>query len=253
MHVRMNVSDLVKLISRALRHHGASATVAVPDELHPLRASDVSVLPRLFGIGLGLLSMQMDLLDSLIVAAAKEREGENDTAAAGLSLQSGRIALSQLEQQYAQHSQQGRLQQLRRQEESFAALLVDLWGSLIAANTLTWLELSCYPTLGAQEEVAVKTDCWLYGAIVGAVGEAASGNLRGELIPTVQQQAAVVPAGKQSLLQQALSSSQVISKRLGSDGDIEDVRGGQENQRVVHIIKVCVNMALGAGSVGNMQ
>lgn len=235
------MSDLVKLVARALRHYGASATLAVVDEQHHLHAPDASALPRLFGMGLGLLSMQMDLLDTLLVATTAA--AADNTDGGGESGTALRTPLSLMEQQHAQQSQQVRLAQLRKQEESFAALLVDLWGSLIAANLATWLELSCYPTLGAQEEQAFRTDCWLFAAVASALGEASSGNLRGELIPTAQGNEG------ESLLQMALTSSQITSKRLGADGEVENTPGGNVNQRVVHIIKVCVNMALHEGAL----
>lgn len=213
------MSELIKLTTRALVHHGAVSIEgpgAAGGDLsaHPFTAPDPISLVRCFGVALGLLSMQMDLLDALLSEASASAEGEMESSDA------------------SDHRNE-----LRRQLASFDDLLTQLWGALIAANTGAWLELSCYPTLGVQEEAVLTNECWLYAAVRQAVGDAASGNLREELIPADT-------AGSAGLLQRALENSLVAHKKLGLDGEVEEISSGQVNQRLVHIVKVCVGMAL---------
>lgn len=215
----MPVSELIKITTRALSHHGAASIGqlgAFEDELsaHPFTAPDPTSLVRCFGVSLSLLSMQMDLLDALLSEATTPAEAEVEGSDAS-----------------------GHRNELRRQLASFDDMLTQLWAALIAANTGAWLELSCYPNLGAQEEAVLTSECWLYAAVRQAVGEAANGNLREELIPSDT-------AGATGLLQRALHTSLVASKKLGIDGEVAELPSGQVNQRLVHIVKLCVDMAL---------
>ena len=213
------MSELIKLTTRALTHHGAVSiggleTAEGELSAHPFTAPDPISLVRCFGVSLGLLSMQMDLLDALLSEASVSSEGEMESS------------------DVSDHRNE-----LRRQLASFDDLLTQLWGALIAANTGAWLELSCYPSLGVQEEAVLTNECWLHAAVRQAVGDAASGNLREELIPADT-------AGSTGLLQRALENSRVAQKKLGVDGEVEELSSGQVNQRLVHIVKMCVDLAL---------
>ena len=213
------MSELIKLTTRALTHHGAVSiggleTAEGELSAHPFTAPDPLSLVRCFGVSLGLLSMQMDLLDALLSEASASAEGEMENS------------------DISDHRNE-----LRRQLASFDDLLTQLWGALIAANAGAWLELSCYPSLGVQEEAVLTNECWLYAAVRQSVGDAASGNLREELIPADT-------AGSTGLLQRALENSRVAQKKLGVDGEVEELSSGQVNQRLVHIVKMCVDMAL---------
>lgn len=213
------MSELIKITTRALTHHGAVSTGGFDSaemdlSAHPFTAPEPVSLVRCFGVSLSLLSMQMDLLDALLSEATSASEGEAEGSDAS-----------------------GHRNELRRQLASFDDLLTQLWGALIAANTGAWLELSCYANLGAQEEAILTQECWLHAAVRQAVGDAASGNLREELIPSDT-------AGSAGLLQRALENSRVAHKKLGADGEVEEIAAGQVNQRLVHIVKMCVDMAL---------
>lgn len=216
--MRVPVSELIKIITRALAFHGVAS--GEEQSSHAYAAADPADLVRCFGMALGLLSMQMDLLDSLL--------GEVQASPAHPS------------EQFGQPSQAERQGELRRQLASFDDMVTQLWGALIAANTAAWLELACYPALGSQEEQVLRSECWLHAAVASAVGDAASGNLREELIPSDTSE----KTG--ALLSKALQVSGLASKRLSNDGEVEEVPHGQSNQRLVHIIKICVGMALSA-------
>jgi hypothetical protein len=228
--LRVNVTDLVTLATDALRYHGetASSTGSAGEHDHPLHCSDpAAALPRAFGIGLGLLSMQLDLVDGLLEQARKALTGSAEEAQEHL------LTMDVLEQ---------RLTAAERQREALHRLLVGLWAALVAANTAAWLEIACYPSLGAQEESALKNDFWLFSATVDALSEASAGVLREEVVITND-------AGEEDLLEQALTASGVSSMRLESDGEARRLPPGEVNKRVLHVIKVCVDMALREGSV----
>ena len=210
---RLPVSDIIRTITRALQYQGSAA---VRDPSHALAAEATSDLVRCFGVALSLLSMQMDMLDALLRETETEAEDEAEETGAN-----------------------GQRNELQKQQRAFSAMLTELWAALIAANTSVWLELCCYSDLGVQEEMVLRNECWLYAAVASAIDEAAASNLREELIP--------IDTGDSSntLLQKALSASGLCTKRLGSDGDIEELPSGQSNQRLIHIIKVCVGIALG--------
>lgn len=209
--------------TKALRHHGessASNTGADPD--HLLHCPDPDDLPRCFGSALGLLSMQMDVVDRLVEHAQRRLE---QSAGGGA-----------LEQQLVADGVTRSLEKAQHQRETLQSLLVALWAALIAANTPTWLELACYSSLGAQEEAALKDACWLYPATVDAAEEAAEGVLRQEVVLNA--------ADDNALLEQALTASGVTELRLEADGEVHHLPVGQVNSRVVHVVKVCVGMAL---------
>lgn len=217
----MPVSELVKIVTHALRFHGA-ASVSAPAEAealsgHRLFTSDPSQLVRCFGVALSLLSMQMDLLDALL----KEVE---ETAPQS--------------EEFGQQSRSERREELGRQMAALDGMSTQLWGALISANTAAWLELACVPALGAREEEVLRAECWLHEAVLSAARDAASGNLREELVPTGSSEKT------DALLHKALEASGITHKRLNGEGEAEDLPEGQSNQRIVHIVKICVGMAL---------
>lgn len=222
--VRVPVSELVKIVTRALAFHGA-ASVAAPVDMegvstHALFTSVPSQLVRCFGVALSLLSMQMDLLDALL----KEVD---ETAPQS--------------EEFGLQSRGERQDELRRQMAALDGMATQLWGALIAANTAAWLELACYPALGAQEEEEVlRVECWLHDAVLCAVRDSTSGNLREELIPADSSEQT------DALLHKALEAAGIAHKRLNSEGEVESLPEGQTNQRIIHIVKICVGMALSA-------
>ena len=212
----MNVADLVRIVTHALFQHGAAEGLDND-------SADPSKLIRCFGIGLGLLSMQMDVLKALI--AAEQREVTELPSVSGLA---------------SQFLEQGRIDRelnLQKQGETFSALLVELWAALISANTPVWLELSQHPALGAQEEEVMKSDCWLFEALQNAVNEVRSGELRSELLPSADN-----TASDDTLLQQVLAASGVTSKQLNEEGEIVNVPKHQRNHRVEHVVKLCMGL-----------
>lgn len=221
--VRVPVSELVKIVTRALAFHGA-ASVASPVDTEALSAhafftSDPSQLVRCFGVALSLLSMQMDLLDALL----KEVD---ETAPQG--------------EEFGLQTRAERQDELRRQMAALDGMATQLWGALISANTAAWLELACYPALGAQEEEVLRGECWLHDAVLSAMRDSTSGNLREELIPADSSEQT------DALLHKALEASGIIYRRLNCEGEVESLPEGQNNQRIMHIVKICVGMALSA-------
>lgn len=221
--IRVPVSELVKVVTRALGFHGAASVAAPVDAAdiseHSLFAADPSQLVRCFGVALSLLSMQMDMLDALL----KEVD---ETAPQS--------------EEFGLQSRAERHDELRRQMAALDTMATQLWGALISANSAAWLELACYPALGAQEEEVLRGECWLHDAVLSAARDSASGNLREELIPSDSTDQT------DTLLQRALEASGITHKRLNSEGEAEGLPEGQSNQRIVHIVKICVGMALNA-------
>lgn len=218
--MRVPVSELVKVITRALRYYG---TTAFHDPSHPLSAATTTAqgaedsLPRCFSVALSLLSMQMDLLDTLLQGLSSGASGPDVN----------------------QDVSEQRTEFLR-QKASFADQLTELWAALLVANGELWLRLSAFPDLGAEQEEAMRSECWLFAAVASAVSDAAGGLLREELIPAEEERG----NGGRALLQSALDASGLCGKQLGADGEIEELAAGKVNQRLVHVIKVCVGMAL---------
>ena len=241
----MGVSELVILIAQALHYHGKAKLsglshdeIGDENEGDPLRASDPTELPRCFGAGLGLLSMQLDLLDTLQLNLTAQ------TAAADATLDSdgGNVSaplaptssVAVLEQQMAAKNIRERQEKLRAQSEALNEQVLAMWSAIISANTSAWAELSSYCTLGVAEEEVLKRECWLFGALKQALAEVAGGNLRCELLPS---------DCSSSLLDAAIAQSGVGSYRLSADGSAIQATGAPNN-RVPHVIKVCVSLAL---------
>jgi hypothetical protein len=230
---RANVSDLVKIITGALRYHGEStSTGPVASAEHPLYVPDTSALIRCFGIGLGLLSMQMDLVDGLIAESTSANAARESASLVG---------------QFASSSAQSKLAELKDQQARLAAMQVELWAALIAANTSAWLELACSQSIGAVEEAAVRTDCWLFEGVVNALEDLQTGGLRQEMVALNVPVAHGAAGTSASLLDRAVAASGVAAMRLDADGECRNLPAGDTNSRAVHIIKVCVSMALNDG------
>lgn len=215
------------LVTDALRYYGeTTSSETAPDLEHALAVDDPSSLVRAFGMGLGLLSMQLSMLDDL--------EKETPDCAVATESVDGDIAAKTARETAAT---------LAAQREKLSSLVTGLWSAAIAANKQTWLELACYPSLGAREEARIKTDCLLYQMVANAVSEVSAGQVREELVPSGGATA------ESDLLTKAMASSGVCDQHLSANGTAQQLPEGQTNSRVEHLLKVCVGSAMRNGEV----
>jgi len=248
---RANVSDLIKTVIAALRYNGqCSVNITRSDSDHPMHPSDPASLAKCFGVGLSLLSMQLDVLDGL--SSAAEDAGMRTAGAE----QTHATANSELDRELSSNStQQQRTADLERQRHALSALITELWAALISANLAVWMDLSCNSSLGSVEENTMKTECWLYENLSMALSEAQSNNLRSELIVTnnpsqSQSVEGVSRLSEKSLLDKAIDSSGIATQQLDPvSGEIRTLPTGQVNARVVHVVKACVELAASEGRI----
>ena len=229
--MRINVTDMVEVVTHALQYQGeTTSTTDLPDPQHALYAPNPSELVRAFGLALNLLSMQLDLIDGLLA----------ETTAQEAASSSSDVSTSAMGRQYAEETHREKLSKLQKQQTKLSALIANLWGAVIKANKLTWLRLACYPTLGALEENTMKEECWLYHAIRIAINEVQAGNLREELLPYTEGEN---NQKESTLLEKAITASEISLFTLTSEGEISTLPTNQTNNRIIHVIKVCINTA----------
>ncbi len=203
----MSVTDLVLLVVRMVESQqdiGDSSAGTIRFD-RPLDQADVA---RMLGIGLSLLSMQGDVLDSMLRSAAEQPGGGRATAA-----------------------------DLQNQKNVLKALLVSLWAAAIKVQTNAWLGLCLVPDLSFQEEDLIRSQTVFYQALLAALSEVVGGTLRGDLLP-----------GERSpdLLDAAIEASGVARLGIDQEGATRSLAEGSRNARAVFILKVAVDMAVAA-------
>ena len=175
---------------------------------------DAASLTRCFAVGVSLLSMEYDVAD---------RMNQSKSRLVSSALHQDRVVAMMA---------------------SLESLLVLLWSSLIRVQTDSWLELSQRVSLGAQEEVEVRQNLLLYSVIRTLMSDLRERRLRSSLVPHPAGQAAEGRLnGDTSLLDAVIDTSKIGSivwnKASGQWSESETVR----NDRVVHLVKVCVDLA----------
>ncbi len=168
---------------------------------HPLSAEEVV---QIFGLGLSLLHMELEVVEAIARAANTPSSSGSANRAANVDLET--------------------------QTNTLRGLLVSLWASLVTVQTDLWLQLSAIPNLSHPEEELLRDQCLLFKALVSVCGEVAQGNIKESLLPS--------PDGE--LLDAMVDVSGVALKQIDSQGNEVKTR----NERVVYILKVCVEMAL---------
>jgi hypothetical protein len=161
---------------------------------------------QIFGLGLSLLHMELDVVEAIARAA-------NTPSSSGSAKRSATV-------------------DLEAQTNVLRGLLVSLWGSLVTVQTGMWLQLSVIPNLSHREEDLLRDECLLFKTLVSVCGEVAQDNIKESLLPS--------PDGE--LLDAMIAVSGVARKQLDSQGN--EVVSADRNERVVYILRVCVEMAL---------
>lgn len=168
-------------------------------------------LVRCFFIGVSLLSMEYDVADLM---------NSNKSGLVSAALHQDRAVAVQV---------------------TLDRLLVKLWATLIRAQSSTWLDLSQRASLGAQEEQEVREGLWLYAAIKAILPDVRENKVRGALLP--------LPAGQgdsgKGLLDAALEASELGRQVWSRERRawVTSPEGGPRNDRVLHLVKVAVDMA----------
>jgi hypothetical protein len=272
---------LVAIVTQALRACGTSADSSSCAALSSLSSSGLqaSDMQRCFGAALGLLSMQRDLLDSLALSAVTRNLGAqawpaddeaDDVIAASTAASSSSSGAASLQQRAARQAKRMTEQQasekqqhLRMQFDVLSAMQMGLWEAVLAANTPTWLELSCYPSLGPREEQRLCEECWFFQAVRGTAAEVRAGRMRGDMLPVPIPAAAAAAGGGGSgigggsssaseqqqhvSLQAAIAQSGLPRKQLSGDGEVVEIPPGRPaNHRAEHLVKVCYELAMSA-------
>eukprot|EP01034_Spumella_vulgaris_P021857 gene21857-27929_t len=155
--LRANVSDLVGLVTRIIHSQNSDPQHVQQQEIHFNSEVSHKEVVQCFGLGISLLHMQLEVVETL--ARAAPTPGSSSKRAIDVDLAA--------------------------QTDVLRNLLVSLWAALVTAQSEMWTDLSAIPNLSANEENLIREHCLLFKALVSVCDEVAQGNIKESLLPSV--------------------------------------------------------------------
>jgi hypothetical protein len=213
---------------------------------------------RCFGVCLGLLSMQLDMLDAFAKLAGARAASTYASYATSTSTSTSTSGGDSNEA--ALEAAAREREELMFQGRSLSELLTLLWAALIRANAVTWLEVALRPSLGGAEEEMIRAEGLLFQAVAQAAPEVWGGRMRKELVPgserlshtSTSPSSPLSPSSSAAsdLLLDAITASGVTECTLDEQGRL--VEGGEQGgqgqgglaARIEFVIRASVDLAL---------